>query len=67
MGCLATPTPRWHLGLLRAALTSSPQGPAWYDFTTNYCNLRNLMVGAGLAQLQGYRWVVRGAGPVTEV
>ena len=37
-----------------------PQGPAWYDFTTNYCNLRNLMVGAGLAQLQGYRSGVQG-------
>ena len=31
------------------------QGPAYYDFTTNYCNLRNLMVGSGLANLDGYR------------
>ena len=31
------------------------QGPAYYDYTTNYCNMRNLMVGAGLAGLQGYR------------
>merc|ERR1711884_314447 len=30
-------------------------GPAYYDYTTNYCNMRNLMVGAGLAGLQGYR------------
>merc|ERR1712008_241480 len=33
---------------------SHSTGAAWYDFTTNYCNLRNLMVGAGLAQLQGF-------------
>ena len=31
------------------------QGPAYYDYTTNYCNMRNLMVGAGLAGLEGYR------------
>ena len=31
------------------------QGPAYYDFTTNYCNLRNLMTGSGLADLEGYR------------
>jgi len=30
-------------------------GPAWFDFTTNYCNMRNLMVGSGLADLEGYR------------
>merc|ERR1712079_89016 len=30
-------------------------GPAYYDYTTNYCNMRNLMVGAGLAGLEGYR------------
>merc|ERR1712198_66746 len=30
-------------------------GPAYYDFTTNYCNLRNLMVGTGLASLEGYK------------
>merc|ERR1711872_199360 len=29
-------------------------GPAWYDYTTNYCNLRNLMVGTGLANIEGY-------------
>ena len=30
------------------------KGPAWFDFTTNYCNLRNLMVGTGLAERPGY-------------
>eukprot|EP00090_Calanus_glacialis_P012731 TRINITY_DN21351_c0_g1_i3.p1 TRINITY_DN21351_c0_g1~~TRINITY_DN21351_c0_g1_i3.p1 ORF type:complete len:197 (+),score=40.71 TRINITY_DN21351_c0_g1_i3:47-637(+) len=30
-------------------------GPAWYDYTTNYCNMRNLMVGAGLVELEGYK------------
>merc|ERR1712241_140202 len=30
-------------------------GPAYYDFTTNYCNMRNLMVGAGLVELEGYK------------
>merc|ERR1712203_59181 len=33
---------------------SHSTGPAYYDFTTNYCNLRNLMVGSGLANLDGY-------------
>ena len=31
------------------------KGPAYYDYTTNYCNMRNLMVGAGLVELEGYR------------
>ena len=31
------------------------QGSAWYDYTTNYCNMRNLMVGAGLVELEGYK------------
>ena len=31
------------------------QGPAWYDFTTNYCNMRNLMVGSGMVELEGYK------------
>merc|ERR1711953_245540 len=30
-------------------------GPAYYDFTTNYCNMRNLMTGTGMSELQGYR------------
>lgn len=30
-------------------------GPAYFDFTTNYCNMRNLMVGAGYTELSGYR------------
>jgi len=30
-------------------------GPAWYDYTTNYCNMRNLMVGSGFVQLEGYK------------
>merc|ERR1712037_536099 len=34
---------------------SHSTGPAYYDFTTNYCNLRNLMTGSGLADLDGYR------------
>jgi len=34
---------------------SHSTGPAYYDFTTNYCNLRNLMTGSGLADLEGYR------------
>ena len=34
------------------------QGPAYYDFTTNYCNLRNLMTGSGLADLDGYRLAI---------
>merc|ERR1712156_611054 len=33
---------------------SHSTGPAYYDFTTNYCNLRNLMTGSGLADLEGY-------------
>jgi len=33
---------------------SHSTGPAYYDFTTNYCNLRNLMTGSGLADLDGY-------------
>merc|ERR1712212_284477 len=32
---------------------SHSTGPAYYDFTTNYCNLRNLMTGSGLADLNG--------------
>merc|ERR1712130_658629 len=34
---------------------SHSTGPAYYDFTTNYCNLRNLMTGSGLSDLDGYR------------
>merc|ERR1711974_62084 len=33
---------------------SRSSGPAYYDFTTNYCNLRNLITGSGLANLDGY-------------
>ena len=39
---------------MTSRLTVLSQGPAYYDYTTNYCNMRNLMVGAGFTELAGY-------------